>query len=269
MTARCRDYLCEQGLPIDEGGSRGGYDLVVTCQDAVVPRNILDAKIVLVQEGMTDPEGLLYRLYRLLPGLVPRWAPSTCCTGMSDLYDRFCVASPGYRDFFVQRKGVAAEKVAVTGIPNFDDCRRFLVNDFPHRGYVLVCTTDMRETLRFENRRRFLEECVAVAAGRPLLFKLHPNEKLGRATREIRRVAPDALIMQNGVAEEMIANCDELVCQYSSVVYVGLALGKPVRSYFDLDELRRLLPLQHGRAAANIAGVCRELLGGRNALAAP
>jgi uncharacterized protein (TIRG00374 family) len=260
MTERCLAYLREHGLAVDQGGRRGGYDLVLTCQDAVVPKNILGCPIILVQEGMTDPEGVLFRLYRALPWLVPRWMPSTCCTGMSDLYDRFCVASPGYRDLFVQEKGVRADKVVVTGIPNFDDCRRYLRNDFPHRGYVLVCTTDMRETLRREDRKSFLADCVAVAAGRPLVFKLHPNEHLDRATREIRAVAPDALVFQDGSAEEMIANCDELVCQYSSLAYVGLALGKPTRSYFDPAQLERLLPLQHGRAAQNIAEVCREML---------
>jgi len=260
MTARCLAYLREHGLPIDQGGKRGGYDLVVTCQDVIMPRNILGSKIVLVQEGMTDPEGFLYRLHRAIPWLVPRWVASTCCTGMSNLYDRFCVASPGYRDFFVERRGAAPEKVVVTGIPNFDDCRKYLDNDFPHRGYVLVCTSDLRETLRHEDRAKFLAECVEIAAGRDLIFKLHPNELLARATREIRAVAPDALIFQEGCAEEMIANCDELVCQYSSVVYVGLALGKPVRSAFGLAELQRLLPLQNGRAAENIGDVCRELL---------
>ncbi len=63
----------------------------------------------------------------------------------------------------------------------------------------------------------------------------------------------------------MVANCDVLICQYSSLAHVGLALGKEVHSFFDLDELRRLLPLQHGRAASNIADVCRALLAGEGA----
>jgi hypothetical protein len=92
------------------------------------------------------------------------------------------------------------------------------------------------------------------------VFKLHPNEKLDRATREIREVSATALVYQTGSAEEMIANCDVLVTQYSSVSYVGLALGKEVHSYFDVDELKQLLPLQHGRAAENIGDVCRALL---------
>jgi len=262
LTARCLAYLQEHRLKIDHCGRQGPYDLVVTCQDVMVPANIRGSKILLVQEGMTDPENWVFHLHKRLPWLVPRWVASTACTGMSDLFTKFCVASPGYRDFFVQKKGANPDKIIVTGIPNFDDCRKHLDNDFPHRGYALVCTSDMRETWRFENRRKFLERCVEYAGGRQLIFKLHPNEKLPRATREIAEVAPGALVYQSGSAEEMIANCDVLVTQFSSVVYVGLALGKQVHSYFDLEELKRLLPLQHGRAADNIGHVCRELLKG-------
>ena len=228
----------------------------------MVPHNIRGSKILLVQEGMTDPENWVFHLHKRLPWLVPRWVASTACTGMSDLYTKFCVASPGYRDFFAHRKGANPDKIVVTGIPNFDDCRKHLDNDFPHRGYALVCTSDVRETWRFENRRKFLERCVEYAGGRPLIFKLHPNEKLQRAEREIAEVAPGALVYQTGSAEAMIANCDVLVTQFSSVVYVGLALGKEIHSYFDLEELVRLLPLQHGRAAENIGHVCRQLLQG-------
>ena len=63
-----------------------------------------------------------------------------------------------------------------------------------------------------------------------------------------------------GSAEEMIANCDVLVTQYSSTVFVGLALGKECHSYFDPAELRRLMPVQNASAARNIADVCRAVL---------
>jgi hypothetical protein len=60
----------------------------------------------------------------------------------------------------------------------------------------------------------------------------------------------------------MIANCDVLVTQYSSVVFVGLALGKECHSYFDLGDLRELLPIQNGgTSAAAIARVCEEVAG--------
>jgi hypothetical protein len=59
----------------------------------------------------------------------------------------------------------------------------------------------------------------------------------------------------------MIANCDVLITKYSSVVYVGLALGKEVYSYFDINMLKKLLPLQNnGASACNIALVGKKLL---------
>jgi hypothetical protein len=59
----------------------------------------------------------------------------------------------------------------------------------------------------------------------------------------------------------MIANCDVLITKYSSVVYVGLALGKEVHSYFNLDELKKLLPIQNnGASAGKIAETGMKLL---------
>jgi hypothetical protein len=230
----------------------------VSPSDLFVQKSARRGRLVLVQEGILDPEDWTFRLWRRLPFL-PRWLAGTSTSGQSLAYDRFCVASEGYRDHFVQR-GIPAERIAVTGIPNFDDCRRYCQNDFPHRGYVLVCTSDARETFKRHDRSRFLRQCLEIAAGRPLIFKLHPNENAARATREIREVAPEALVYARGSAEEMIANCDVLITQYSSTVFVGLALGKECHSSWDLDDLRRLMPIQNHRAAPNIAEVCREVL---------
>jgi hypothetical protein len=258
MAGRCFTYLRREGLEVDYRGRRGPYDLVVTCSDLVVQGNLRGTRLVLLQEGILDPEGWEYRLWRRFPFL-PRWIAGTATTGLSLAYDRFCVASEGYRDHFESR-GVPRARIAVTGIPNFDHCRRYLRNDFPHRGYVLVCSSDARETLKRDDRPAFIRRCVEIAAGRPLLFKLHPNENEDRAAREIRAVAPGALVFARGSAEEMIANCDVLVTQYSSTVFVGLALGKECHSYWDLAELRRLMPIQNGCAARNVAAVCREVL---------
>jgi hypothetical protein len=71
---------------------------------------------------------------------------------------------------------------------------------------------------------------------------------------------PGALVYADGSAEEMIANCDVLITQYSSTVFVGLALGKEIHSYFDLDQLKRLMPIQNHAAARNIAAVCGDVL---------
>ena len=150
----------------------------------------------------------------------------------------------------------------MTGIPNFDNCARYVKNDFPLKHYVLVCTSDTRETWTYENRKRTILNAVKIADGRQLVFKLHPNEKVKRATEEINRWAPGALVYPTGKTEEMIANCDVLITRFSTTVYVGLALGKEVYSEFDVDQLRELTPLQNGSAAKNIAEVCRALLEG-------
>lgn len=258
LAERCIDYLRRNNLRVDLRGSDGNYDLVFTCSDLVVQSNIHGRKIILVQEGMTDPENLMYRLVKKLN--LPRYLASTSTTGLSNCYRYFCVASEGYRRLFV-RKGVDPEKVRVTGIPNFDNCRRYLENDFPHHGYVLVATSDMRETLKWENRKRFIRNCLDLADGRLLIFKLHPNENVGRATREINRWAPGALVYASGNTNHMIANCDVLVTRFSSVVYVGLALGKTVYSDFDLDMLADMTPIQNGGNSARlIAEVGRACL---------
>jgi hypothetical protein len=258
LAGRCRRYLEDHGLPIDYQGRNGPYDLVVTCSDVYVQKNIRDNRIVLVQEGITDPETFAFRLvtrFRFLP----LWLAGTAATGLSDAYRKFCVASEGYRDFFI-RKGARAVKIVVTGIPNFDDCGRYRANNFPHHHYVLVCTSPLREVFRGEDREAFIRQAVAIAGGRQLIFKLHPNENARRATREISRYAPGATVFTTGSAEEMIANCDVLITRYSSTAFVGLALGKETHSDFDMDELRRLTPVQNGSAALNIAKVCRQLL---------
>lgn len=258
LASRCRKYLVDQHLAIDDRGKNGPYDLVLTCSDVYMQKNIRKSAIVLVQEGITDPETFAYRLvtrFRFLP----LWLAGTAATGLSDAYRKFCVASEGYRDFFI-RKGARAEKIVVTGIPNFDDCQRYRTNNFPHRNFVLVCTSPLREVFRGEDRVAFLRKAVEIANGRPLIFKLHPNENARRAIREINEHAPGATVFTTGNAEEMIANCDVLITRYSSTAFVGLALGKEIYSDYDMDEMRRLMPVQNGAAAANIAQVCRELL---------
>ncbi len=259
LRQRCLDYLLQQELDVDMDGQRGGYDLVVTCSDVIVPKNVRRLPLLVVQEGILDPDNYLAQLVRRFPNALPRWIAGTAATGLSGLYDRFCVASEGYREQFIAN-GAPADRVVATGMPNFDNCARFLANDFPHRGYVLACTSDARETLKLEDRRSFIRKAVAIAGQRQLIFKLHPNENLRRATSEIKTWAPSARIFSEGPTEQMIANCEALVTQFSSVVFVGLALGKEVHSYHPLETLRRLTPEQNGCAARNIARECRRLL---------
>ena len=252
------DYILSHNLKLDFGGRHRHYELVITCSDLIIPHNILYSKIILVQEGMTDPETLIYHLVKLLK--LPRWLASTSTTGLSNVYNYFCVASEGYKNFFI-RKGVNPEAIIVTGIPNFDNCIKFLDNDFGFRDYVLAATSDSRETYKFENRKKFIKKVNEIASGRQIIFKLHPNELYERAAEEINQYSPGALIFQDGNTDHMIANCSVLVTRYSSCAYVGLALGKEVHSAFDIEELRQLLPIQNGgKSAFNIAEVARSLI---------
>jgi len=258
------EYLKNHKLRTDFEGKDRIYDLVITCSDLIIPKNVLSSKLILVQEGMTDPENFMYHLVKKFK--LPRYLASTSTTGLSDAYDKFCVASPGYKNFFV-KKGVNPDKIVVTGIPNFDNSKKYLENDFPHRNYALVATSDTRETFKYENRKKFIEYALEKSEGKQLIFKLHPNEKVDRATEEINAYAPGSLVYHEGNTEHMIANCDILITRYSSVVYVGLALGKKVYSEFDLNELKRLLPIQNGgRSAYNISTVARKLLGAETSI---
>jgi len=235
------------------------YDLIVCCSDIVVPWPLLQrTKSVFVQEGMTDPMHLWARLVKRFTNF-PILAIGTSLNGMNNCCDVYCVASPGYAEHF-EKIGVDKDKLIVTGIPNFDDIEKLRNNSFPLRDYVLVATTDMRETFRPDNRKKFIEHATRIAAGRPMIFKFHPNEVMERATAEVQKYAPPGtLIYTNGNTEEMIANCAELITQYSTVAYVGLALGIPVHSYFDVDDLKRKLPVQNGGTSARrIADICRQ-----------
>ncbi|MBU3699453.1 MAG: hypothetical protein FGM33_05500 [Candidatus Kapabacteria bacterium] len=255
---RARQILRQCGCSIDECGRSGGYDLVVTCSDLVMQRNIVGTPTVLVQEGMTDPENLMYKAVVAL-GL-PRYLASTATFGLSHMYRYICVASEGYRRHF-RGKGVDDSKIRVTGIPNFDNCAQYLDHHVPHERYVLVATSDARETLKYEDRRRTIERAKLIAAGRQLVFKLHPNERISRATAEIMRWAPGSVVYHDCDINPLIAHCDVLVTKFSSCVYVGIALGKEVYSEFPVDELVQMCPMQNGGTSAQaIAAVCNEVL---------
>jgi hypothetical protein len=253
-----QQYLAQERLPVDIGGQSRDYDLIVTCSDLIVQNNIRAVRLVLVQEGMILPEGMLYHLVRYL-GL-PRFLANTAATGLSHAYDIFCVASPGYRELFIQ-KGVNPDKIVVTGIPNFDNAASYVTNNFPHRNFVLATTTSAREAFIPTDRTAFIMKVQRVAAGRKIIFKLHPNEDFKRARTEIYRIIPEAIIYTTGNVHEMIANCDEMVTEFSSVVYTGLALGKKIKADFNLESLQELVPIQNGgMSARNIASACEELL---------
>lgn len=253
-------FIRDKGLQMDYKGKSHDYDLVVTCSDLIVPKNIRGKKIILVQEGMMVPENLIFKIVKTLN--LPRYLANTAMTGMSLAYTKFCVASEGFADMF-EKKGIPRDKMLVTGMPNFDNATRFLNNDFPHHDYVLAATSANRESYVYENRAKFIKKAKRISEelGKSLIFKTHPNENQERATREIKKYTPEALIYTSGKTDEMIANCAVLVTRFSSVLLVASALGKPVYSELDTDFVKSLKPLQNGGTSGrNIADICREYL---------
>ena len=254
-----RAFLHQMNAKMDYRGSTLGneYELVFNCVDLIMPREIKHKKTIFIQEGMTDPLSWRSKLIKKV-GL-PAWTTGdTSLNGCSNNCDLYCVASKGYADFFASM-GTDPRKIVVTGIPNFDNVNALLNNNFPYQNYVLVCTSDMREVGKIDFRIAFLKKCKQIANGREIIFKLHPNEKSERAIIEIRKVfGPEVKIFTQGNTDHMIANCEELITQYSSVVYVGMALGKKVHSYFPLEMLKSRMPIQNdGSSAKRIADLAR------------
>jgi hypothetical protein len=125
-----------------------------------------------------------------------------------------------------------------------------------------VATSDIRECFGKDDRIGFLKKCKETVGSRKVIFKLHPNEIRERAFREIHEVfGPDAVIYTDGDSNHMVANCQELITQFSTLVYVGIVLGKKVHSYFDLNDLYRLVPEQNGATSARkIAEICQGFI---------
>jgi hypothetical protein len=169
------------------------------------------------------------------------------------------LASEGYRDLFV-RHGVDPTRVAVTGIPTFDDYDSYIRNNFPYHDYALVVTSEERELFHFESHRHFVQDALRIANGWGLLFRIPASERHQRLIEEIRLLAPDAKVFTDGDIGPMVANCGILITQSLSVAFIGMALGKEVHSYMNLAKAYGLLPLQNGgQSAANIARICRTL----------
>jgi hypothetical protein len=252
------EYLSRHNLQVDSRGEARSYDLVVTCSDLLIQKNLRGNRVVLVQEGITEPEGIMYHLVKWLK--LPRYLANTSTSGLSNAYDIFCVASNGYAELFV-RKGVMENKIAVTGIPNFDNVKNAHNNNFQIHGHVLAATSPLRETFRFDDRRAFIRKCRTIAGGRTLIFKLHPLENAERAAREIRKDAPGALIFVHGDINPMIANAEVVVTQQSTSTFVAIALEKEVHTNLKIEELKRLMPLQNGGASAEyIANICERVM---------
>jgi hypothetical protein len=187
---KSEDFVREHNLNYDYGGFKnmGKYDLVFMCTDAIYPEVARRSKSIFVQEGMVDPLDTWSKWVNKM-GLPAYFAGTTSLNGSRNGPDVYCVASEGYKQHF-SSLGTQADKIIVTGIPNFDHCQSFLNNPFPYRDYVLVCTTDMRETFRRENRPEFIRQSVKIAAGRPSFSNCTPTKSGTVPTKKLWHFAP-------------------------------------------------------------------------------
>jgi len=151
-------YLANNRWPADYRGKSRNYDLVVTCSDLIIQ------KIFAAND---------WRWFRKASQNQKAWSTNWSGASISPViwqiqpqtsnaYDIFCVASQGYREHFI-KKGVRPEKIAVSGIPDFDDLSKFYENNFSLHDYVLVATSPLRESRRRDDRMAFLQRCVQIA----------------------------------------------------------------------------------------------------------
>lgn len=132
---RCLEYLRRTGLEVDLDGVRGGYDLVVNCTDVTLPENVAGLPLVVVQEGITDPDNLFFSLVRRLPNAVPRWLAGTAATGLADV--RFSktgcdVTSAAVRLARASPVASACSAVATTAGTTGTSARRLATPECPH-----------------------------------------------------------------------------------------------------------------------------------------
>ena len=253
FTLKSKQYIKDNGLIYDYRGASKGieYDMAILSTDLVVPRSFLAKKTVWVQEGMIDPLTSLAKMVKKLK--LPTFLPgNTSLNGTSNKADIYFAASKGYKQYF-NALGTESNKILTTGVPNFDNIIEMQNLQFDYREYVLVATSDIRDLGGNEDRVHFIQECVKIADGRQLIFKLHPNENFEKSSREIRENTPaDTMIFNTGSIDPMIAHCHTLITQYSSTVYLGMILGKKIYSYFPIEELKANVPIQNGGKSAEI-----------------
>jgi len=241
------------------GGLRD-YDLVVLGNDFFIPQDLRGFyPKVLVQEGWVWP--FAWRRRVVASARLPSILASANGSGLSHKYTYFCVASEGYREAFAPK--IPLGRMVVTGLPLLDRVRDEL-GSFVDRSrsvdYVLLATHPGREYYEGERRLALLKRTRAIAAGRRIVVKFHPQEKQDRARREVEKVLPEAMVAAETDVRPLIANCAALVTTYSTVIFYAMLMNKPVFSSYSEAHIEKLLPEQNGDAASRIAAVCRRAI---------
>jgi hypothetical protein len=169
------DYFTNQNITVDSTGDENDYDIVLTCNDLAIPPNIKSKTVLFIQDIAKDTENFLDRTGMTF-GLSHK-RKRTSSDVREGIYTKYCVSSEGFKTQLIN-KGITQDKIAVTGIPGFDNYFKYIGNNFPHKNFVLVATSDNRETYNFEDRQKFIYDSIKISEGRKLIFKLHPNENL-------------------------------------------------------------------------------------------
>lgn len=261
FTKISQEYIRDNNLQYDYRGKTKDiqYDLAILSTDLIVPKSFKKIKTIWVQEGMIDPINNFAKLVKRLK-LPTYTTANTSLNGTSNQADVYCAMSYGYKDYFHQL-GTQKNKILVTGVPNFDNIETLKKETYPESGFVLVATSDIRELGGNDDRSFLIKKCIEIAKGKKIIFKPHPNENLERIQSEIYALIPNATIITEPIIDTLIANCDTLVTQYSSCVYIGLTLGKKVYSYFSIEELEAKKPIQNGGQSAQIiANIAKEFI---------
>lgn len=261
FTKSSQEYIREHNLEYDYRGISKDikYDLALLSTDLIVPKSFKKIKTIWVQEGMIDPINNFAIFVKKL-NLPTYTTANTSLNGTSNLADIFCAMSIGYKNYFSEY-GTNPNKILVTGVPNFDNIEALKKSSYHESGYVLVATSDIRELGGNDDRYFFINKCIEIAKGKKIIFKPHPNENIERVKNEIYSQIPDATIITEPIIDELIANCDTLVTQYSSCVYIGLILGKKIYSFFPMNDLEAKKPIQNGGESAKlISEIARDFL---------
>jgi hypothetical protein len=261
FTKISQEYIREHNLQYDYRGMTKGikYDLALLSTDLIVPKSFSKIKTIWVQEGMIDPINNFAKFVKKV-GMPTYSTANTSLNGTSNLADIYCAMSHGYKNYF-QQYGTHKDKILVTGVPNFDNIELLKKTPYIESGFVLVATSDIRELGGNDDRNFLIQKCIEIAKGKKIIFKPHPNENLDRIKSEIYALIPHATIITEPIIDTLIANCDTLITQYSSCVYIGLTLGKKVYSYFPIDELEAKKPIQNGgQSAKTISNIAREFI---------
>jgi len=252
------DYIQNNDLKLDECGESNHYDLVVTFSTLIIPKNIRNSRIVLLQDLMNEPRNFMAYFTKWFKFSSYLNKPSSI--NLFERYDVVCVASPGYRKRFI-RNGADPDKIALTGIPEFTTFPDTLPDDVLQRGVVHLVTLPLWGSLEKEYRKDLQMNLNWIADGRPIYFKLLPTDQPIIATRKIKNTLLNVRVFTG--SRNHLKNIYErgLISKRTACLFTASVIGDKLHIFADAEVLRHLKPYQNSTASAEkIANVCKNLM---------